>query len=70
MSLATTTFVEATKKGNQERCQQLLSEGADVNGTTEVCQLFKQEKSVFMFSSTHIVVIVLFVLCTHLFSKY
>ena len=29
------SLIEAVKEGNQERCQQLLSQGADVNGANE-----------------------------------
>ena len=29
----TSELIAAAKRGNQERCQQLLSQGADVNGT-------------------------------------
>ena len=31
-SLLTSELIAAVKGGNQERCQQLLSQGADVNG--------------------------------------
>ena len=32
----TSELIAAAKEGNQERCQQLLSQGADVNGANEV----------------------------------
>ena len=32
----TSELIEAAKDGNQERCQQLLIQGADVNGANEV----------------------------------
>ena len=34
-SQLTSELIEAAKEGNQERCQQLLSQGADMNGANE-----------------------------------
>ena len=34
-SQLTSELIAAAKEGNQERCQQLLSQGADVNGANE-----------------------------------